>query len=265
VDDGAVGAGARDGVEAGIAQVAGLAAEFEQPVGGFDFVQPALGRFDRQPVEEASHRRAVAGLGGAVAGDFRFVLDRAGQDRRVAPGDDLGSGAFEGVEDPGHRALRVGDHRLAGQRREVRREGGAVVDSHRIAEVGVDVVADLLGRDEQVGGAVGVDQCEGERDRGVLDVLAATLKVQAIESSAERTGRVGFLLLEPIGHFGALGGGGLAGIGIGVDDERGLGRLRAVSPDGIDRVAATATSSAPFSASAALAFFTQSAVCSHGS
>ena len=46
-------------------------------------------------------------------------------------------------------------------------ELGALVEADAVAEMLADVGADLLAGDEQVGGAVGVDQRIGQRDRRV--------------------------------------------------------------------------------------------------
>src|SRR3954452_15734432 len=107
---------------------------------------------------------------------LRLVLDRLWEHRRVALLHDPGAGFLERLEDGGDRSLRVGDHDLAGERAEMRLELVAAVDADAVAEVLADIVADLLGRDEQFGGAVLVDQSEGQSDRRMLDVGAAHIE-----------------------------------------------------------------------------------------
>ena len=74
VDDGAVGAAARNGVEGEVYQLAGVGAVLVEGFGGGDFGELALGGLTREPVEEAGDGGAIAGLRGAVAGLFNRVL-----------------------------------------------------------------------------------------------------------------------------------------------------------------------------------------------
>src|SRR3546814_13621432 len=53
-----------------------------------------------------------------------------------------------------------------------------------VAEMRAHRVGDLFGGDEQVGGRIGVEQGEGEPDRGVADILPAD-----IESPGDRIER----------------------------------------------------------------------------
>src|SRR3546814_9329978 len=72
-------------------------------------------------------------------------------------------------------ALEIGERRL---------ERIAVMDAHTVAEMRAHRVGDLFGGDKQVGGRVGVEQGEGEPDRGVADVLPTD-----IESPGDRIER----------------------------------------------------------------------------
>ena len=98
MDDGAVRAGAGDRRERHVLEEAGVAAERLQRFDRVDLGEPALGRRAVEPGEKAHHRRAVAPMGGAAAGDLGVVLyrfhrrDRIGAARRLAavPGDRLG-------------------------------------------------------------------------------------------------------------------------------------------------------------------------------
>ncbi len=238
MDDGAVGAGARDGVEAQIPEVARFLAEGLEARRRAELVDAASGRLARKPVQEARQRRAVARLRRPVAGDLDLVLDRLGQDRGVALRDDFRPGRVQRLEDRRHRPLGIDRHGLAGERGERRFEVAPLVQAHAVAEMRADIVADLLGSDEQVGGAVVMDEGEGERDRGPLHVLAAHVEGPGDRIERRQHRGVGLLLLQPVRHLLPLGGGALAGIDVGVDDQprpRGLGP---VGPDRVDRVAA---------------------------
>ncbi len=140
-------------------------------VGGLQFVDVALGRFLVDPVQEARDDRAVARLGGLLAGDLDRVLDRLGQHRRVAHRQDLRPRLLERLEDRGDRALGIDDDRLALELAERALELRALVQPDAVAEMLADLGPDLLAGDEQVGGAVGIDQGIGQRDRGVGHVL----------------------------------------------------------------------------------------------
>ena len=48
---------------------------------------------------------------------------------------------------------------------------GPVMQADGIAQVATDVVGQLLGRDEEVGRAIGVNDRVGERDGRVIDLL----------------------------------------------------------------------------------------------
>ena len=73
----------------------------------------ALGRFLLDPLQEARDRRAVARLGGLLAGDFGRILDRLGQDGRVAHRQDLRAGLVERLEDRRDRAFGIDGDGLA--------------------------------------------------------------------------------------------------------------------------------------------------------
>jgi hypothetical protein len=173
-----------------------------------------------------------------VAGYLDLVLDRLGQDRRVALRNHLGAGIFQGLEDRRHRTLGIDRHRLARERSQHRLERVAFVDAHAVAQMLANVVADLLGRDEQIGRAVRIDEGEGQSDRRVIDVLAAHVERPGDRIQCRQHRRVGLLLLQPVRHLLPLGRRRPARISIGVDDEPGAGRLGLVGPDGVDRVLA---------------------------
>src|SRR6185295_19515120 len=64
VHDGAVGAGARDGVEADLLERLCLAADLLEAPRGTDLVEAAAGGFASEPREKARHGRAVALVSG---------------------------------------------------------------------------------------------------------------------------------------------------------------------------------------------------------
>src|SRR5262249_56126391 len=65
MDNGAVGPGARDRVEAEVAEAVVLAPERRQPFGGLDLRQPAVDGVLGEPGQEPGHGGAVAPMGGA--------------------------------------------------------------------------------------------------------------------------------------------------------------------------------------------------------
>ena len=81
--DRAVRPRAGDGRERNILERAGVAAEALQRRHRVDFGELARRRLLVEPGEETRHRRAVALVGRAAAGDFGVVLDRLHQRDRV--------------------------------------------------------------------------------------------------------------------------------------------------------------------------------------
>ena len=171
MDDGAVRAGAGNAVERQVAQLLILAAQRFEMIGGLELVDVALGRFLVDPVQEPGDGGAVAGLRGFLAGNLGRVLERLGKDGRIAQRQDLGARLVERIEDGGDRALGVDDDGLALELRERGLESIALVEPDAVAKMLAHLGPDLLAGDEQVGGAVGMDQRVGERDRRVGDVL----------------------------------------------------------------------------------------------
>src|SRR5688500_11610257 len=123
-------------------------------------------------MEEPGQRRAVPGLGGAMALDLGRVLGRLGKDGGIAVAKDLRSGRLQRLEDGRPGALVTGDDGLAGERGEMRLEVRPLVDPDSVAEMLADVVAQFLRGDEQIGGSVVMDEREGESDRRMVDVFA---------------------------------------------------------------------------------------------
>ena len=113
----------------------------------------------------------------------------------------------------------------------------ALVQADAIAEMLADLGLDLLARDEQIGGAVCVDQGIGQRDRRVGDVGAADVERPGDRIERGQHRRVGMMLDQPVADLGPFFGRRLAGILVGLDDEMRLRRFGPVLPDLVDRVA----------------------------
>ncbi len=225
-----------DGVEAGVLEVGAETAEFAQFGRSAQLVHFAGRGVFGNPAQEAHHRGAVARLGIAMALLFGGGLDRLGQDRRVLCPHDHRSGLIQRVEDARHRTSGVDRHAFVRQALQRGHEFAAVAQRHRIAEMLGELGRDLVGGDEQVGGAIGADYRVGQRHRGVGDVGAAHVHQPGdrIERSDHR--RVMALLLEPVGDGIALVGARTPGIAILVRDclrRRGGGP---VAPDRVDRI-----------------------------
>ena len=91
--------------------------------------------------------------------------------------------------------------------------------------------------DEQVGGAVGVDQRIGERDRRVGDVGTADVERPGDGIERGQNRRVGVMLDQPVADLGALLGRRLARILVRLDDKMRFRGFGPVAPDFVDRVA----------------------------
>ena len=128
---------------------------------------PPLGASSSTQLQEARHRRAVARLRRLVAGDLDRILDRLGQHRRIAAAEDACAAFLQRLGDRRDRPLRIDRDQLARERLQIGLELVALVQPDAVAEMGADIVADLLALDEQVGGAVGMDHRIGQRDRRV--------------------------------------------------------------------------------------------------
>ena len=196
--------GGADGVEARILEHAARLAEFAQFGRRGQLVDFARGRMNRDPAQEARHRRPVAGLRVAVALLFGRVLDRLGQDGGVVGADDGGAAFREGVKDARDRMVRIDRHGLALERFERGHEVRPVAHRHCIAQMFGQFGRDLLGRDEQLRRAVRMREDIGQRDRRVVDVLPTHIEQPGDRIERADDGRIVALGLEPVGHLGAL-------------------------------------------------------------
>src|SRR5258707_1289368 len=100
MDDGAIGTGARNRIEAGVAKALAGAPELEQAVGGLDLTETALGRFGGKPGEKPADRRAVTYVCRARVGELATVLARFGQRTDIRAANDRGAGRFQARGDP---------------------------------------------------------------------------------------------------------------------------------------------------------------------
>jgi hypothetical protein len=237
VDDGAVGPGAGDRVERQVAKLGSLAAKRLEPVRRNQLVDLALRSFLVDPVEEAGDGDAVALLRFLMAGDFERILACFRKDRRVAKRQDPGIRLLERVEDRRHRPLGIDGDRLAAKLAKSGFELVALVQANAVAEVLAHVRADLFGCDEQIGGAVFMDDRISQSDRRVGDVGPADIECPGDRIERRENCRVGLLLLQPFGDLGALFGRAPARIFVGLDDQPGIRGLGPVPPDSVDRVA----------------------------
>ena len=211
----------------------GRVAELPQLRRRADLVEAAFRGFLREPGEEARQRRAVAQVGCLAAGDFGRVLDGFRDDARVARLDD--GRAVQRLEHRRDGGCGVDDDG-ADQRSERRWEGGAAGDADGRPQMRADLGRQLGGIDEQVGGRVGVEQRKGERDRGVVDVLAADIQYPGDRIERGDNRRRGPALAQTHGDTFALGGTGLARELVGMHLEPRRRRQRTVGPHCVDRV-----------------------------
>ena len=192
------------------------------------------------------------------ASDLGIVLDRLGQNGGITRLDQRRAPLVERLEDRRDAALGIDEHALALEIGERGGEIGARVQPHGVAEMLAHRIGDLVGRDEQVGGAVRADQRIGERDRGARDILATDVERPGDRIKRGQHGGVGTGLGQRVRHL-------LPARASGCTTSRaseGAGRSGQIVSTGL---VSTATSSAPRAASWVLACATQPFVCSHGS
>jgi hypothetical protein len=206
------------------------------PVSRTLLVDCARGVVELDPAQEFGDRRAVARLRRLVAVDLDPILDRLGQHHGIARIEDRRPRGVERLRDRRHRALGIDRDGLARQRAKEGLERVALVEANPVAEVGADLAVDLFAGDEQVGGAVGVDDRIGQGDRGVGDVGAALDSIAWTFNVRGEHRRIGFLLDQPVGDVVAFLRRGLARQFFGLDDEPRRRWLGAVGPHLVDRI-----------------------------
>ena len=112
VDDGTVGAGARNGVEAGAAEVLAAGTHRRQTADGIQLGDGA-GRGGREPGQEAGQRRTVPAMGRTNAGKLDLVLARLGQRTGIGAANYLGAALRQAIDHPDRRRRLVDQHCLA--------------------------------------------------------------------------------------------------------------------------------------------------------
>ena len=223
-------------VERKIAEQVALVAESAQFRRSGEFCLSALGGLDAQPVQEFRNRRAVAGLGGALAGLLDRVLLRLGQYGRVGDLDHLGSGLAQRAEHSLDRPFRIDRNLLAGQRLQLRHEGFARAHCDGVAQVRSQFGRNLFLGDEQLGRAVGMGQHEGQCHGGALNIGSAQVEQPGHSVQCRDNRGIQALGAQPFGHLAALGLARLTGIFIAVNQRRSGRRRRLVGPDRVDRI-----------------------------
>ena len=238
VDDGAVGAGPRDGVEGDFLELARRRAEAFQRRGRGDLVDAAGCRLAVEPGEEAADGGAVAQVGGARAGDLGRVLGRLGQGAGIVAVDCAPARGLDPVGDPARRGRRVeangalSARRLVERRSEFRRLG----DVGDVLDMGARGVGELARIDQQRWPPLGRNDGEGQRQRRVLHVGAADVEEPGDRIRLGQHGRAGPRLRQRLLDIGELVGGGTAGDVERVHDDLAKRRARPVGPDGVDRI-----------------------------
>ena len=235
---GGVRPGGGNRVERQVAQQAAFGAEGLQPGRDRQFGLPALGCFDRQPVQEPRHGRAIAGLGIALAALFHRVLLRLGQDGGIGQFDGNRPGFAQRGKDRLDRAFGIDRHLAALHPRQPLGKGAIGPDRNGIAQVRTQFRRDLGFFHEQFGRAIGMGQHERQRHRRAIDILPPDVEQpgHAVERRDHR--RIKPALGQPFGHLAALGLARLTGQVGRVDQRRGQAGGGTIGPDGIDRIAA---------------------------
>ncbi len=113
VDDGAIGPGAGNGVEAGIDAGRLLAAKGLERGDDADFGQRPLGRLFIEPAQELGESHAVEPVRLAHAGQFGGILDGLGAEDRIALFNQPCTGFAQSVGDGGGRRLGIDEHRFS--------------------------------------------------------------------------------------------------------------------------------------------------------
>ena len=237
--DGAVRAGAGDGVEGQVAQQPGLCAEGLQPVGGCQLIHRALRRLARQPGQEARHRRPVAPVRLAAALQLHRVLAGLGQQAGIGGACHFRPCRLQLFQHRNRRCRRIDADPLARrpQRRQCRQESVGRGQRDLVAEVTARCLAQLGRIDEQADAGIGVQDGEGQRQRRVRHVGAANVQQPGDGFRQGQRRRILARLRQVRRDLPALVCRDHAGMGKIVRHGGGGRRRRLVSPDRVQRVA----------------------------
>ena len=200
VDDGTVGAGARNGVEAGAAEVLAAGTHRRQTADGIQLGDGA-GRGSREPGQEAGQRRTIPAMGGTDAGKLDLVLARLGQCTGIGAANYLGAALRQAIHHPDRRRRLVDQYCRARLRKPIEHVCNRVwrLHPHRIAKMSRDFGQELAAIHEPVDIALAMNDGEGMGEGAVGDVGAPH-----VEQPGDRIGRAqhrggGTLLCEPGG------------------------------------------------------------------
>ena len=133
----------------------GRLAEGLQLADDLDFVGQALLSLGRQPMQEAGQRRPVAAVSLAGAFDLHGVLAGPWQGAGIGRGQGLGLAVLQGLEIPGRRSGGVGQHGLALEAGQGRRQVVRALQPHLVAEPGRQIGGHLDRIEEQARRSVG--------------------------------------------------------------------------------------------------------------
>ena len=234
--DRAIGARARDRVEARVAEMLAAPAHREKLRRGAELVDAAPWRLGGEPCQEPRHRDAVAQVGGARTGELGRVLARLGKRAGILAAHDLGAG------EPGLYPLRCGgaideDARARGaEARQRVAERRRRLDPDLVAEQRGDLAVELQPLDEPVDRAIGMEDRVRERQRRVRHVGAADIEEPGDRGGIGEDRRGMAVAGDPPGDLRALVGGAAAGEALGMGDDGRHGRGRAARPDRVEGI-----------------------------
>ena len=156
-----------------------------------DLGELALRRLAIEPAEKARHRRAVAQLRGARAGEFGLVLDRLHQRDRIGAEHRRSAGRLERLGQPRGRGRRVeGDAHALAPRPAIKPTASRARRSRPIRRAGAHRVGNLAPVDEQRRAAVARQIGEAQRQRRMRDVGAADVEQPSdVVGVADQRGR----------------------------------------------------------------------------
>ncbi len=223
VDDGAVGAGAGDGVERQVLQRPGGFAQALQLGDDLHLVRQARLGVGGQPVQEAGQGHAVALVRAPGPFDLDLVLAGLGQGAGIGRAHDRGAGAVQDIQVPGRRRRRIDGDPLALQRLQRVRQRLGTVQAHLIAEPRRQIGRHLVRVQEQPRGPVGVQHRLAQRQGRADHVAAADVEQPRDRGRGGDHRRLDAEVRQALADAGALGRGVLTGIGQRVGDHRGLG------------------------------------------
>ena len=180
----------------------GVAAKTFQRLDRVDLGEAAGRRLAVEPGEKARHRRAVAQLRRARAGDLGRVLHRLHRRDRIAAAQNRAAALGEEARDRLRGGGRIEPHLapLAAERGEVAFELRARAHVGKLFEAMTDVVAELAAVDIESRPALARHEGEGEHHRRVRNIAAADVEQPGDRMRIADHERVGGSLLDRAAH-----------------------------------------------------------------